>query len=164
MKKLIIPSFCLGAFLFIGNVLNAQGNAGSPGNAGNAGNAGITTNNATAANVLKWTKEVLPKMEQLSAKLDKIKPESAKDIESQKTILKALQTLRSINTKGTKLTAAEARRHDTWFSKAILTVQNNCPDGPDGSECCFSCSNGGHGWNILWCFTNCFVVRFPGID
>jgi hypothetical protein len=161
MKKLIIAAFCLGAFLFTGNVLNAQGNAGNPGNAGNAGNAGITTNNATPANVLKWTKEVLPKMEQLSVKLGKIKPTNAKDIEKQKNLLKALETLRSINTKGTKLTATEARRHNTWFNGIVNSYYIEC-QSVSGNVCCNSCQN--HGILGVWCFFDCFVAQLPGID
>jgi len=158
MKKLIVVVFCLGTYLFTGNALNAQINAGSPGNLGNAGNAG---NSATPANVLKWTKEVLPKMELLSAKLEKIKPDSAKDIESQKTFLKALQTLREINTKGAKLTAAEARRHDTWFKGIVTSGWIEC-QSHSGKVCCMDCIN--HGILGVWCLTNCFVARFPGID
>ena len=158
MKKSIIATFFLGAFLFAGSSLTAQINAGSPGNLGNAGNAG---NAPTPANVLKWTKEVLPKMELLSVKLGKIKPDSAKDIESQKTYLKALQTLRSINAKGTKLTAAEASRHDTWFKGVVNTFYIDC-QSHHGNVCCMDCQN--HGILGIWCFANCFVARFPDTD
>jgi hypothetical protein len=159
MKKLIVVAISLSAFLFAGNTLTAQINAGSPGNLGNAGNAGL--NASTPANVLKWTKEVLPKMELLSAKLGQIKPDSTKDIETQKKLLKALQTLRSINAKGTRLTTAEARQHDTWFKTTVNSFSIEC-QSHNGNVCCMDCQN--HGILGVWCFANCFVARFPGID
>jgi hypothetical protein len=133
----------------------------------NMGYSQTITNKTTAveeptpANVLKWTGEVLPRMEQLSAKLEKMKPTNAKDIESKKTYLKALQILRNINTRGTKLTAAEARRHDTWFAGIVKTFYIDC-QAIHGNVCCVDCHN--HGILGIWCYANCFVAQIPGID
>jgi hypothetical protein len=149
MKKIIVPSFFLYAFLFTDNILNAQGKAGN------------TDLAATSGNVVMWTKDVLPKMEQLSAKLEKIKPANAKDIESQKIFLKALQTLREINIKGAKLTAAEARRHDAWFKGVVKTFYIEC-QSHNGNVCCVDCHN--HGILGIWCYANCFVASFPWPD
>ena len=134
----------------MGSSLNAQS-----GNAGTAGNVGLS---ASPSNVLKWTREVLPKMELLAGKLEKIKPDNAKDIESQKNYLKALQTLRSINTRGTKLTAAEASKHDTWFKGIVQVFFIECKSY-HGNVCCNDCIN--HGILGVWCLTSCFVANFP---
>jgi uncharacterized protein (UPF0335 family) len=178
MKKLIIAAFCLGAFLFTGKVLNAQGNAGNPGNAGNAGNAGITTNNATPANVLKWTKEVLPKMELLVPKLEKIKADTEADKkekeagindimaerEKETYYTKALAVviqMRAINAKGTRLKAAEAKRYYDLIAATVNSFYIECKS-KNGDVCCVECHNNA----ILgvWCFANCFVARFPDND
>lgn len=119
------------------------------------------TEEPTPANTLKWTKEVLPKMELLSIKLGEAKPTNPKDIESQKIFLKALQTLRNINAKGTKLTAAEASQHNRWFNGIVNRFYIDC-QAISGNVCCMDCQN--HGILGVWCFANCFVVRFPGID
>jgi Skp family chaperone for outer membrane proteins len=122
----------------------------------------------TPKNVLAWSKELLPRLERIAEKLQKIKPRNSKDAESKNVLQKGRKLLQEINEAGEKLTEAEARKHDAWFRKAILTLQNNCPDGPDGSECCFSCGSntpsGGHGWNVMWCMANCFVASFPWPD
>ena len=122
----------------------------------------------TPANVLSWSAELLPKLEQLIPKIEKIKPVQQPDIETKEIILEAKKRLLDIRRAGTTLTAAEAKAQDAWFRKSIKNLQGNCPNGPDGSECCFSCngssSSGGHGWNVMWCFANCFVFRFPGLD
>ncbi len=157
MKKLMITTLCLWMLLFIAPALNAQINAGSPGNLGNAGNAG----SPTSENVQKWTKEVLPKMELLADKLEKTKPVTAKDIETKKTFLKALKTLRTINAKGTRLTDAEARRQDTWFKGIVNSFYIDC-QAVSGNVCCVECHN--NAILGIWCFANCFIARIPGID
>ena len=147
MKKVIL-SFLTISFICLSVIGNAQTTAVKS----------ASSEEPTPQNVLKWTKEVLPKMEQLAGKLEKIKPVRTKDIESQKNYLKALQTLRNINTKGTNLTAAEARRHDTWFKGVFQTFYMEC-QSHNGNTCCVSCSN--HGFLGIWCFANCFVANFP---
>ena len=130
----------------------------------NAQNRTVKTESSeepTPQNVLKWTKEVLPKMEQLAGKLEKIKPGKVKDIEMQKNCLKALQTLRAINTKAGSLTAAEAIRHDGWFKGIVQTFYIDCRSH-HGQVCCRDCHN--HGILGIWCHANCFVLEFPGID
>lgn len=123
----------------------------------------------TAVNVLKWTKEVFPKMELLSAKLEKIKLNGAEDqrklVKQQELLRNAQQRFEAINAKGTKLTAAEAKKYDTWFRNAMLKGIDNCLAANPGSECCFGCKNsGGSGYGKFWCLANCFVARFPDIN
>jgi hypothetical protein len=166
MKKLIVATLSLCAFLFTGNDLTAQ--TGVP-NVISAGNETNTNNTATPANVLKWTKEALPKIEQLSTKLEKIKLDGAKDqrklVKQQELLRNVQKQFEAINAKGTKLTAAEAKRYDTWFRNAILKGIDDCLTANPGSECCFGCKNGGgSGYGSFWCLANCFVARFPGIN
>ena len=158
MKKIIIAAITVCTFLNVNTTATAQQTT--------------VKNNETAAptpkNVLARAKELLPQLERIAEKLEKVKPRNSKDAESKNVLQKGKKLLQEINETGVKLTEAEARKHDTWFRKAILTLQNNCPDGPDGSECCFSCGSntpsGGHGWNVMWCMANCFVASFPWPD
>ncbi len=159
MKKIISTvltlcvCFCLNSYVYSQSNITRVQNTGAP----------------TTQNVLKWAKEAKPNFDKLSAKLEKIKPVKQKDIETKRIIVQAETIINEIIAKGSKLSTGEARKHNAWFQKAIFTLQNNCPDGPDGSECCFSCNTGHHpgggsGWNASGCFANCFVFNFPGLD
>ena len=158
MKKIIIAAITVCVFFYSGHTAYAQQTT--------------VKSNAAAAptqkNVLAWAKELLPQLERIAEKMEKVKPRNSKEAESKIVLQKGKKLLQEINETGGKLTEAEARKHDTWFRKAILTLRNNCPDGPDGSECCFSCGSntpsGGHGWNVMWCMANCFVASFPWPD
>jgi hypothetical protein len=127
-----------------------------------------STDGPTPKNVLAWSKELSGDLEKISSKLEKIKTKEKKDEETRKTFLVAVQKIREILQKGDQLTPGDAVQYDKWFRNAIIEWSRNCPNGPDGSECCFSCGNGHHpgggsGWNASWCFANCFVFRFPGL-
>lgn len=130
----------------------------------------VSATEATPANVLKWTKEVLPKMELLMPKLEKIiasnNSQEAQALRGEAANIKAfINHLKEINAKGTGLTATEARKQDKWLRSAMLKGLDDCLTANPGSECCFGCKNGGgSGYGNFWCLTNCFVVRFPGID
>src|SRR5688572_27182462 len=110
MKKLLLFLLCTG--LLLGN----GGFAQTP-------TTKLAADEPTAANVLKWAKEELPKIEQLSAKLGKMKLNGADDqrklVKQQELLRNVQQRFDAIIAKGTKLTAAEARRHDAWFRNAI---------------------------------------------
>ncbi len=158
MKKIIIAAITVCTFLNVNTTATAQQTT--------------IKNNAAAAptpkNVLAWAGELQAQLERIAEKLEKVKPRNSKDAESKNVLQKGKKLLQEINEAGGKLTEAEARKHDAWFRKAIVTLQNNCPNGPDGSECCFSCGSntpsGGHGWNVMWCMANCFVASFPWPD
>ncbi|MEO8112487.1 MAG: hypothetical protein ABI594_20730 [Ginsengibacter sp.] len=159
MKKIISTALTLCICFYINGTVYSQSNitrvqtAGAP----------------TSQNVLQWAKEAKPNFDKISAKLEKIKPVKQKDIETKRIIVQAETIINEIIAKGSKLSTGEARKHNAWFLKAIVTLQNNCPNGPDGSECCFSCNSGHHpgggsGWNASWCFAHCFVANFPGLN
>ncbi len=156
MKKIIIAAFTMCTLICASNTTHSQVNT-------------IKTSQAPATpqNVLQWAREAKPHFDELLPRLVKIKPTKQKDIETKRVILQAIKYLKEINSTGKKLSIQSARKYDNWFHNAILTLQNNCPNGPDGSECCFSCNGphpgGGSGWNISWCFARCFVFNFPGI-
>jgi hypothetical protein len=157
MKKVLLFLLCTG--LLLGNSSFAQ----------TATTKMAAADEPTAANVLKWAKEELPKIEQLSAKLGKMKLHGAEDqrklVKQQELLRNVQQRFEAIIAKGTKLTAAEARRHDTWFRNAIAKGIDDCLTANPGSECCFGCKNGGgSGYGSFWCFVNCFVIQFPGLD
>ena len=102
----------------------------------------------TPANVLKWTKEVLPKMEPLVPKLEKIKATTTgKSKMDGIKYLVAVTQLKEVNAKGTRLKAAEAKRYYD-----LIAATN-------GNVCCIDCIN--HGILGVWCLANCFVARFP---
>ena len=122
MKKIIIVAITVCAFLNVNTAATAQP-------------ATIKNSDAdapTPKNVLAWAKELLPQLERITEKLQKIKPRNSKEAESKNVLQKGKKLLQEINETGGKLTEAEARKHDAWFRKAILALQNNCPDGPDG--------------------------------
>lgn len=148
MKKIIIAAFTVCVFFYSGNTAYAQQTT--------------VKSNADAAptpkNVLARAKEVLPKMEQLSEKLAKLKPDNERDKDAKKNYLKALQSLRDINRKGMKLTAAEAQQYDAWFKGVVNTFYIDC-QSHNGNVCCVDCHN--HGILGIWCYANCFVASFP---
>lgn len=114
----------------------------------------------TAANVLKWTKEVLPKMELLVPKLEKIKAaETGKNRSDGIMYLVTVTQLKAINAKGTKLKAAEAKRYYDQIAATVNSFYIECQSGPAGGVCCIDCNN--HGILGIWCLANCFVAKFP---
>lgn len=115
----------------------------------------------TPQNVLKWTKEVLPKMERLVPKLEKIKADNAGKPAGLKGIdyLVAVTQLKEINARGTRLKAAEAKRYYDLIAATVNKFYIECKS-QNGDVCCVDCHN--HGILGIWCFANCFVARFPG--
>ncbi len=116
----------------------------------------------TPANVLKWTKEVLPKMELLVPKLEKIKATGTgkAKMDGIKYLISVTQ-LKEINTKGTRLKAAEAKRYYNLVAATVNSFYIECQSQNNG-VCCVDCNN--HGILGVWCLANCFVAKFPGID
>lgn len=113
----------------------------------------------TPANVLKWTREVLPKMEGIVPKLEKIKADqTGKPHSDALKLLATVNHLKEINTKGTKLKAAEARRYYDLISPVVNSFYIEC-QSQNGNVCCVDCQN--HGILGIWCFANCFVAKFP---
>lgn len=113
----------------------------------------------TAANVLKWTKEVLPKMESLVPKLEQIKANNTgKPAGDALKLLATVSQLKEINTKGTRLKAAEARKYYDLISPVVNSFYIEC-QSQNGNVCCMDCHN--HGILGIWCYANCFVARFP---
>lgn len=116
----------------------------------------------TPANVLKWTKEVLPKMELLVPKLEKIKATTTgKSKMDGIKYLVAVTQLKEINAKGTRLKSAEAKRYYDLITATVNTFYIEC-QSQSGNICCMDCIN--HGILGVWCLANCFVARFPAID
>jgi hypothetical protein len=122
-----------------------------------------TTAEPTAANVLKWTKETLPKMEPLVPKLEKIKAGNpGKPASDALKLLATVSQLKEIKAKGTRLKAAEAKRYYDLIAATVNSFYIECQSGQNGGVCCVDCQN--HGILGVWCFANCFVARFPGSD
>lgn len=116
----------------------------------------------TAANVLKWTKEVLPKMELLVPKLEKIKANNTgKSRMDGISYLVAVTQLKEINAKGARLKSAEAKRYYDLIAAKVNSFYIECKSQGNG-VCCVDCHN--HGILGVWCFANCFVARFPDND
>lgn len=115
---------------------------------------------ATPANVLKWTKEVLPKMEPLVPKLEKIKADNpgSKQASDALHLLAQVNHLKEINAKGAKLKSAEAKRYYDLIAATVNSFYIECKS-QNGNVCCMDCHN--HGILGIWCFANCFVARFP---
>ena len=113
----------------------------------------------TPANVLKWTKEVLPKMEPLVPKLEKIKATTTgkSKMDGIKYLI-AVTQLKEVNAKGTRLKAAEAKRYYDLIAATVNTFYIEC-QSQNGNVCCIDCIN--HGILGVWCLANCFVARFP---
>ena len=113
----------------------------------------------TPANVLKWTKDVLPKMEMLVPKLEQIKANNpGKPASDALRLLASVSQMKAINTKGTKLRAAEAKRYYDLIAATVNSFYIECKS-QNGNVCCMDCQN--HGILGIWCFANCFVARFP---
>jgi hypothetical protein len=115
---------------------------------------------ATPANVLKWAKEVLPKMKPLVPKLEKIKSTTTgKSKMDGIKYLVAVTQLKEINAKGTRLKAAEAKRYYDLIAATVNSFYIEC-QSRNGDVCCIDCIN--HGILGVWCYANCFVAKFPG--
>lgn len=152
MKKLI---FILATFAFVVafNSVNAQSTT----------NKIAAPEEATPANVLKWTKEVLPKMERLVPKLEKIKAANTNQAHTDALrLLATVNHLKEINAKGARLKSAEAKKYYDLIAATVNSFYIECQSGPGGGVCCIDCQN--HGILGVWCFANCFVAKFPGID
>jgi hypothetical protein len=116
----------------------------------------------TPQNVLKWTKEVLPKMEPLVPKLEKIKAgNTGKPVMDAIKLLATVNHLKEINVKGTRLKAAEAKKYYDLIAATVNSFYIECKS-QNGNVCCVDCHN--HGILGVWCFANCFVAKFPGIN
>ena len=117
----------------------------------------------TPQNVLKWTKEVLPKMEKLVPKLEKIKAgHTGKPAGDALRLLATVNHLKEVKAKGATLKTAEAKRYYDLIAATVNTFYIEC-QSQNGGVCCIDCHN--HGILGVWCFANCFVARFPpGID
>ncbi len=117
---------------------------------------------ATPANVLKWTKETLPKMEPLVPKLEKIKAANTGKAHSDALrLLATVNHLKEINAKGARLKTAEAKKYFDLIAATVNSFFIECQSANNG-VCCIDCHN--HGILGVWCFANCFVFKFPGID
>lgn len=116
----------------------------------------------TPANVLRWTKEVLPKMEKLVPKLENLKSNGSEPVRTDALhLLAQVNHLKEINAKGTRLKAAEAKRYYDLIAAVVNSFYIECKS-QNGNVCCVDCQN--HGILGIWCFANCFVARFPGGD
>lgn len=116
----------------------------------------------TPANVLKWTKDVLPKMELLVPKLEKIKANNTgQPTTDALRLLATVSQLKEVKAKGTRLKAAEAKRYYDLIAATVNVFYIEC-QSHNGNVCCVDCHN--HGILGIWCYANCFVARFPGID
>lgn len=114
---------------------------------------------ATPANVLKWTKEVLPKMELLVPALERIKANNTgKPAIDALHLLAQVNHLKEINAKGAKLKTAEAKRYFNLIAATVNSFYIEC-QSQNGNICCMDCHN--HGILGIWCYANCFVARFP---
>jgi hypothetical protein len=153
MKKLIISAFSLCVILHTGNGIYAQSST-----------AKLNKDALpTTANVLRWAKEAQPHFTKIVKKLEKVKIQRPKDIEKKRLILQANKTINTIIATGDKLSATDAAKYDKWFRDASSKWIDDCLEENPGSECCFSCRNGGtwQGWGNAWCAANCFVFQFP---
>jgi hypothetical protein len=154
MKKVFIILVTAG-LLFIQNAGYAQ-----IGNAVGSKAAAESEKEATVSNVLKWTKEVLPKMERLVPKLNKIKADNpGKPASDALRLLATVNHLKEINAKGPKLKDAEAKRYYDLVAAAVNSFYIDCKS-QNNNVCCIDCHP--HGILGIWCFANCFVARFPG--
>lgn len=149
MKKMIVLTLVLTLLFNTGSTLAQTGTSKV-----------ASTEAVTPANVLKWTKEVLPKMERLVPKLEKLKSNPSEQVSSDALrLLAQVNHLKEINTKGAKLKAAEARRYYDLIAAVVNSFYIECKS-QNGNVCCVDCHN--HGILGIWCFANCFVARFPG--
>lgn len=128
-------------------------------NAQTATNKVAAAESPTPANVLKWTKEVLPKMELLVPKLEKIKANNTgKPGTDALRLLAQVNHLKEINAKGTRLKAAEAKNYYDLIAATVNSFYIEC-QSQNNNVCCVDCQN--HGILGIWCFANCFVSRYP---
>lgn len=155
MKKLIIPALLALVFICSAERSIAQSNA--------VAKTGAAVS-PTPQDVLMWAKDLSQKMEQLSAKLDKIQPAKPREIETKRTIIQARQFLGEIIAKGRSLTREDAKKYDAWFRNTISKMLEECLTEHPGSECCFSAQGNHQGWAGMWFLSNCFVANFPDID
>ncbi|MBL7732096.1 MAG: hypothetical protein JNM88_13020 [Chitinophagaceae bacterium] len=136
-------------------------------NAQNVGTKLTAAETPTPANVLKWAAEFERKADSggLGQKLQYQLSEANNAYQKEKDVyVTALKKVKEIKAKGSRLTKREAEAYNTWFTTNANAVIGTCLEQNPGSECCFSCKGGGHGWNRMWCMANCFVARFPGIN
>ena len=111
----------------------------------------------TVANVLKWTKETLPKMELLVPKLEKIKADNTgKPHTDALKLLATVSQLKEINAKGTRLKAAEAQKYYDLVAATVNYFYIDCQQQGSG-VCCVNCNP--HGFLGIWCFANCFTIK-----
>lgn len=177
MKKFLICTLFFCIFLLSGDMLFAQ-LASKKSDSANAVQrrriiegysaefyAGNRIENATPANVLKWAKEALSKMEPLVPKLEKIKATNpGKPSTDVLKLLAQVSHLKEINAKGARLKAADAKKYDRLLFDGIAMMLDECLEANPGSECCFSGHNSASGYGGMWSMMNCFVARFPGIN
>lgn len=129
------------------------------GNAQSTANKIAADETPTPANVLKWTREVLPKMELLVPKLEKIKTsQTGKPAGDALRLLATVTQLKEINAKGTRLKTAEARKYYDLIAATVNSFYIEC-QSQNNHVCCLDCHN--HGMLGIWCYANCFVSRFP---
>lgn len=174
MKKKIISALLISSMFFTGTILSAQltNKESDPKEVqrrriieGYSAEfyAGNRLENATPANVLKWAKEALPKMEKLVPKLNKIKAADPGVKVDALRLLAQVNHLKEIKAKGGKLLAIDARRYDRLLFDGMAASINECLESNPGSECCFSGHNPSQGYGGLWAMANCFVARFPDL-
>lgn len=117
----------------------------------------VAAETPTVANVLKWTKEVLPKMELLVPKLEKIKAATTgKPHMDAIRLLATVGHLKEINAKGTRLKAAEAQKYYDLVAATVNSFYIDCQQQGSG-VCCVNCHP--HGFLGVWCFANCFTIK-----
>lgn len=126
--------------------------------------AGNRIEKATPANVWKWAKEALDKMEKLVPKLNKIKAANPTVKQDVLHILAQVNHLKEIRAKGVKLLAIDAKKYDRLLFDGMAASIDECLEANPGSECCFSGHNPSQGYGGLWAMANCLVARFPGLD
>src|SRR5215217_2032409 len=110
MKKLIVSAVLAFIFLVLPGKTGAQTTVAAKSQA---------TVCPTSQNVLMWAKDLSARMEQLSARLNKIKPVKPKEIETKRTIVQARQVLKKIIAKGQNLSNEEGKKHDVWFRNTM---------------------------------------------
>lgn len=130
-----------------------------------ASNAQLTSRKAaptedpTPENVLKWTNEVLPKMERLVPKLEKIKADNqGKPKKDALSYLATVTQMQRIHAIGKQLKADEAKRYYDQIANTVNLAYIECKS-QNNNVCCVQCTP--HGFLGIWCFANCFVAKFP---
>lgn len=118
----------------------------------------------TPKNVLAWARELSPQLEISLAKIEKINPVTEADKKSKARFIEAGKKAKEIIAKGSKLSAADAKKYDAWFRMALSESLDDCLSANPGSECCFAGQYHNQGWGSMWYRANCFTIRFPGIN